>query len=321
MNKKNKKISIIIIGFGSVGKRHYKNLKAMGFNRISVYDPDDQVFRNGIVQRIEKLDHEALKNFQVAFICSPNHLHIKHALACAKAGCQLFIEKPLSHNLAGIKRLRALARKNKLITMVGCNMRFHPCLIFIKKYLEKNKFGRVYNIFHEFGYYLPDWRPGQDYKKNYAAKRATGGGIILEDIHEFDLLFWLNNFNGVKKEKFLFNRAGNLGIETEDNCLAIFEFKNKVLGLVKCDYLQRSYARSLKIVGENGNLSWNFKENIVWLEAKDSRKNIFQIKNFDFNRAYVDEIRYFFGCLENSQTADNNADMAEKVLRHCIKRK
>ena len=181
-------MKIIIIGYGSTGQRHYRNLVAMGFNDISVYDPDLSKLTD--VKKVEKLSEDSFNGFDAAFICSPTNLHIKAAIMAAKAGCHLFIEKPLSHSLKNVEELEKISVEKKLITMIGCNMRFHPALAFTKKFLDKQALGRIYRIGLEYGYYLPYWRPDTDYKVNYAVRKSTGGGILLDDIHEYDLLFW-----------------------------------------------------------------------------------------------------------------------------------
>ena len=91
--------------------------------------------------------------------------------------------------------------------------------------------------------------------------------------YEYDLLFWLNNFDKVIKSRIIFNRASDLKIETEDQAAAIFLFENKVLGTIISDYLQQYYARKCKVVGEKGALEWDFKENTVLLKIKDNIKN------------------------------------------------
>jgi predicted dehydrogenase len=320
--KINKSISIIIIGFGSIGRRHYNNLLKLGYDNIVVFDINDKIFFGGKkIKRVKELDEKSLKNFKVAFICSPSNIHLKHAIMCAKAGCQIFIEKPLAHDLKNINKLVNIIEKNKTINMVACNMRFHPCLIFIKKYLDRNKIGNIYSIQHEFGYYLPAWRPQNDYTKGYAAERKSGGGIILDDIHEFDLLFWFNNFEKVIENKFIFDKVSSLDINTEDFCLASFKFKNKVIGLVRCDYLQKKYNRTCKVIGEYGNLRWDFNENIVWLETKSGDKKIFEVKNWDINNMYIEEVRYFLKCLNKEERAFNDVNVALKILKYCVERK
>ena len=316
----NKNTQILIIGFGSIGQRHYNNLLNLGFDNINVFDPDDKKFFNNNINRIKKIDLEILKNFDAAFICNPNNLHIETALKCAEAGCHLFIEKPLSHNFNGINKLIEICERKKLINMVACNMRFHPCLAFIKKYLDSNKLKKIYSISHEFGYYLPYWRIGTDYTKNYAAKKSMGGGIILDDIHEFDLLFWLNDFENVKETKFIYEKISNLKINTEDICNASFKFTNKVIGSIKCDYLQQKYNRNCIIVAEKGNLKWDWNENIVWLCTKNKAQKLFETKRYDLNQMYIDEIKYFFSCVGKKQKTFNNIKIANIILKYCINR-
>ncbi|MEK9170302.1 MAG: Gfo/Idh/MocA family oxidoreductase [Patescibacteria group bacterium] len=314
-------MKILLVGFGSIGKRHYRNLTSLGYRDIAVFDPSDKAFENADkIIRIKKFDIDSAKDFNTAFICSPNNLHIKHALICANAGLHLFIEKPLSHNFNGFNLLKKICRKKKLVTMIGCNMRFHPCLEFIKKYIDGKKLGKIYSIRHELGYYLPYWRPAQDYRKNYAAKKSTGGGIILDDVHEYDLLFWLNNFDKVIKSRIIFNRASDLKIETEDQAAAIFLFENKVLGTIISDYLQQYYARKCKVVGEKGALEWDFKENTVLLKIKDNIKKLFELKDFDFNQTYIKEVKYFFGCIKDKKRTSNTVEIAGDILKYCVKK-
>ncbi|OGY44944.1 MAG: hypothetical protein A2729_04145 [Candidatus Buchananbacteria bacterium RIFCSPHIGHO2_01_FULL_39_14] len=309
---------ILIIGFGSIGQRHYQNLKKIGFRNVWVFDVDQNKVKSQKL-KVKIIDEKSLKCFNVVFVCVPNYLHLKYALLAAKAGCHLFIEKPLSHNLAGVSKLIKTCQKNKLITMVGCNLRFNPAIQFIKKYLASSKLGRVYAIHHEFGYYLPYWRPKQDYRKNYAAKRAWGGGIILDDIHEFDLLFWLNNFSEVKKAKFIYDKISNLQIETEDICIASFQFKNGVISSVRCDYLQQVPSRNLKVISEKGNLEFDFNLGEVWLKNKKNQR-LFSLKRKNDNPDYISEIKYFLACVKNKKQTFNNLNFAAKTLAICLKR-
>jgi len=312
-------MKICVIGFGSIGKRHYRNLTALGYTDVSVYDVDPKRIDVAAAQ-VKRLDQKTLAQFDVVCICNPNDAHIPTAIAAAKAGCHLFIEKPLSHQLKGLAELKRWVRKRKLITLVGCNMRFHPCLQFLKSYLDSGKLGKVYSIALEFGSYLPGWRPGQDYRKNFAARRATGGGIILDDIHEFDLLFWLNNFEKVVEHNFVYGKLSALQIETEDTAIGAFRFKNKILGSVRCDYLQQAYSRNCKIVGEKGNLEWNFTRNAVVLKNKEGEQQLFAIQNFDFNTVYIEEMKYFFSRIRRKLRTFNEIDRAEVVTNYCIKK-
>jgi len=317
MRKQSGKIKIVIIGFGSIGQRHYKNLLALGYKNVFVYDVDKSKIGGG-VKTLAELSEKSLKGFDIAFICNPTSEHIKTALLCARASCHLFIEKPLSHSNCDLPKLLKLTKLRKLITMVGCNMRFHPCLLFIKDYIVAGKLGRVWSIRHEFGHYLPDWRPGQDYKKNYAAKKAMGGGIILDDIHEFDLLFWLAD-SKVFESKMISNKISDLKIETEDQAVGIFLFENGIIGSVFSDYLSKKYRRQCFISGEKGNLSWDFNENEVVFENERKTEIIFSAKNFAGNDMYIEEIKYFLDCVKRNRKTFNDIEIATEVLKFLIK--
>ena len=317
MRKQSGKIKIAIIGFGSIGQRHYKNLLALGYKNIFVYDVDESKIAGG-VKILPELNEKSLEDFDIAFICNPTSEHIKTALLCTRAGCHLFIEKPLSHSNRDLPKLLKLTKLRKLITMVGCNMRFHPCLRFIKDYLAMGKLGKVWSIRHEFGHYLPAWRPGQDYKKNYAAKKELGGGIILDDIHEFDLLFWLAD-SKVVESKMISNKISDLKIETEDQAVGIFLFKNGIIGSVFSDYLSKKYRRQCFISGEKGNLFWDFNKNKVIFENEKKTEIIFSVENFEVNNMYVEEIEYFFNCTQDKKETFNNIETAARILKFLIK--
>ncbi|MDX9893234.1 MAG: Gfo/Idh/MocA family oxidoreductase [Patescibacteria group bacterium] len=304
----NNKIRILIIGFGSIGKRHYRNLFQAGYQDIDFYDPKVIKYENRI--SLPEVSKKILANYGVVFICTPDNLHIKYALMAAQAGCHLFIEKPLSDSLKNVKKLRSIIKQKKLISFVACNMRFHPCLIKMKEMVNRGSLGKIYSIRNEFGHYLPAWRPGEDYQSIYKS------GIILNDMHEFDLLFWLNNFKSVKSKTRISGNVSNLRGVGEDQAVVSFEFNNKVFGTVHCDYLQKKYSRSCKIVGEKGNLNWNFDDNIVWLENEKGRKMMAHYKSYKINESYLREIKYFMGCVINNTKTSNDVIRATAILEH-----
>lgn len=317
-----KNIKIIIIGFGSIGQRHYKNLIKMGYKNVFVYDTEKEKIQKG-VKIVENLKPETLSQFKVAFICNPTSIHIETALKCAESGCNLFIEKPLSNSLKGSQELIKICKDKKLISMVACNLRFELCLKKIKELIDKGYLGKMYAIYLEYGRFLPYQRKGTDYRKVYASQKKLGGGIILDDIHDFDLLFWFNNFTEAKKCNFISSKLSDLEMDVEDIANASFEFKNGVLGSVRCDYLQQYKHKNCKIIGEKGNLNWNFRENAVYFEysskAKgEQTKKVFHASD-DADLPYVDQLKYYLNCLDGNKKTFNDVERSEKILKLIVK--
>lgn len=314
-----KNVKILIIGAGSIGRRHFMNLKKMGYNNLYVFDTDSSKIIPS-AKRVDDLSQNTLSQFHIVFVCSPTSLHVKIALDCAKAGCHLFIEKPISNKTEGIGSLVKICREKKLVNMVACNLRFEPCLKKIKELLDKGYLGKVYAIYLEYGRYLPYQRMGIDYKKVYASQKKLGGGIILDDIHDFDLMFWFNNFKKLKNANIISTKASSLRMDVEDIASAIFLFENNVLGSVRCDYLQQYKHKDCRIIGEKGNLAWDFRENTVYFEYfdknKEKSKKIFSPKKTD---PYVGELKYFLGCVSRKQNTFNSVEDSFEVLKAVVK--
>ena len=132
-------MKILIVGYGSIGKRHFENLIKLGYSDIIICTRNSQakkLEKKGI-KIIDSLNLAIQENPDVSIICNETSLHISTSIKLAKNNSHLFIEKPLSNSLKNSSELLKLVRRKKLLTMVGCNMRFHDGIRKIKKSLEK----------------------------------------------------------------------------------------------------------------------------------------------------------------------------------------
>jgi len=322
-------MKIFIIGCGSIGERHIRNLLKLGYRDITAVDTDNlrlEHLRNEYkisVSHFSHLDSILDNNDQkISIVSAPNHLHVKIALLCAKYRSHIFIEKPLSHAHEGIYALHNLVRKNKLTSMVACNMRFYPAINYIKECLDKGIFGRIFHVKAEFGLYLPSWRPTEDYRNNYGAKKKEGGGVLLDLYHEFDYLYW---FFGLPKRIFCnCMKLGDLEINTEDNAELILEYgKNKpFICNLHLDYLQYRYSRGITIVGEKCMLTWNWHDMRVRLwDKKGIAMEEFNFKGYDVNNMYLEEIKYFIGCVHKKKQTMTEVKEAKKIQSVIFKAK
>ena len=138
------------MGLGSIGQRHLQNLKKLGVSDFLAWRTRNSPLPNLLpLQALEihsSLDGALARNPDIVVICNPTSLHLPVAIQAARAGCHLFVEKPLSHSLDGVDELLFLARENKLVTLVGFNLRFHPGLQLVKMLIEEERVGRLVNI-------------------------------------------------------------------------------------------------------------------------------------------------------------------------------
>lgn len=315
---------ILIVGAGSIGRRHINNLNTLGYEDIAVMDISDSnldyVKKNFRIKETFTDFNDALnsKDYDTCFILTPPIYHIPMALELAKKGLDLFLEKPLSHNLENVDKLIKIKEDNNLIIMVGYNLRFNFGLKDLKSYVEKGTLGKIYYIRAEVGQYLPDWRPLQDYRKNYTAIKEVGGGIILDGSHEIDYVMWLAN-SKVKDAKSISGKISNLEINVEDIAEAILRFENGIIGSIHLNMIERGYNRYCKVVGEKGSIKWIFKDNVLEFYDGISKKLIMENYDFDSNDSYLEELKHFFNCVENRSEPLSNVYTAKEALNTALK--
>jgi len=294
-------LGILIAGIGSIGRRHLQNLVTLGYSNLLLYrshkgtladeESDDwPVFTD--------LDEALARGPQVALICNPTALHMPVAIAAAKAGCHLFIEKPLSHTLEGCDELLALVKERKLVTMVGCQFRFHPLLVKLRDEIRTGRIGEVIATRAEWGEYLPQWHPWEDHRSSYSARQDLGGGAVLTLIHPLDYLRWI--FGEVTKLHASTRSIPSLQTETGDDLAEItLEFESGVIGQVHLDYIQSPPVHILTVVGDEGRAELNFHTGTLTWRGRDGSSIVDSAPDeFERNAMFIDELQHFLGCVE-----------------------
>jgi len=310
-------MKIIVVGYGSIGKRHVNNLLLIPNIEIIICTHRNNV-DNSIKNKCKIFEsiNDCINEKPVAAVISNvTSLHIQTALKLASAGIHLFIEKPLSNNLENIKELSNIVHDKKLITFMGYNLRFHNCIKKMKELLENNEIGKVISVNVESGSYLPDWHLDEDYRDSYASKENLGGGVVLTCIHEIDYLHW---FFGEIKELFaITGKFSDLKIEVDDLASVIMKFSNNIIAQLHLDFFQRPDFRCCKIVGINGTIYWDSTDNIVKVYDIKLKKWIEKINiiNYQRNDMYFDEMKYFLDCVANNKNSNNNIDNGISTLK------
>src|SRR3989338_11190999 len=294
--------SILVIGGGSIGRRHVCNLSTLGKKNIVVVEPNalraQELMRELGVTTAPSLEEAwSRQAFQVTFVCSPSIYHLDQARISAEQGSDLFIEKPLAHTLEGVQKLLALTEKNNLITMVGSNWKFYPLFQKMKELIDQGAIGRVLSARCQFGQYLPDWHPWEGYRRGYSANRKLGGGVLL-DSHEFDYLTWF--LGPVKKIVTFAGKTSNLEIDVEDVSETILAFVSGAIGEIHLDYVQRFYQRNYEFFGETGTITWdvNHKKVLVKRVGDEPQEHLLE-SDYDFNTMYLEELKHFLLAVQN----------------------
>ena len=312
--------NVLIVGYGSIGKRHLENFLQFKDIRLTVYTKrnDLQLLKKKGIKVSNSLTECLKENPDIGVIANETSLHTPIAIKLAKEGLDLFLEKPLSNSLKDIEKLRAIVKKNKLITQMGCNLRFHPCIKKIKNLIEQQKIGKIISAQVQCCSYLPDYHRWEDYRKSYAARKDLGGGVILTQIHEIDYMYWF--FQEVENVISMSGKFSDLDVTAEDYAPSLLKFKNKIIGELHLDYFQRPEFRSCKIRGTKGEIYWDSVDNCV--DVFNMNKKRWETKidsgfsnNLDTYSSYVEELKHFLKCVKRRKETINDLEQGVTTLK------
>lgn len=285
-------MKILVVGCGSIGRRHARNARALGAE-VVLCDVD--------VVRLQKFGEEigAVRYFSdyieaarhsgadAAIVATPSNLHIEPARALLAAGMHVFMEKPLCTSVADAVELRPLVRESGRVFMMGHTFRFRSEWLEIKRILDTNPLGHIYSAEFMGGWYLPDWHVRENYRHEYAAQKKLGGGVLLTSLsHLFDLASWF--FGDIEQIVGAKMKLGKLEIDVDDSVVCTLKTASGVAVTMTEDFLCRCPRRTLRVNGEHGYLEADF--NRKTLSVWDARKKRFAP---DDNEASLDQRDYF----------------------------
>jgi predicted dehydrogenase len=310
-------MKVLMVGLGGIGQRHVRNLRnLLGESvEIAAYRVRGQsavltdqltIGTEGALEeqyqiRVHRdLDRALLEKPDVVFVCNPTSLHLAVGLAAAEAGCDIFMEKPLSHDLTNVAELLALVKKKSLIGMVGYQLRFHPCLRLLETIIRQGRIGSPVAVRVEVGEHVADWHTYEDYRQMYASRQDLGGGVVLSQIHEFDYLTWL--FGTPRRVFALGGRLGRLEIDVEDTASSLFDFRvdGRTLPVhVHQDYLQRPPSRTCEVIGDRGKVLVDLRAlTVKRYDEQGAVAEDVSFEGFPRNQLFLDELSHFLECVK-----------------------
>lgn len=310
-------MKIVFVGLGGIGQRHLRNLSQLLGSELEAH-----AFRSRRLTQVvsDKLDIVPDENIEtkygitvhqtwqqalgvkpdVVMICNPSSLHMEYALSCAYAGIPVFVEKPLSNNWDRVTELLAVADERGLIGCVGYQLRFHPCVKRLQELLRTASIGRLVAVRMQVGEYLPGWHKYEDYREMYAARRDLGGGVVLSQIHEMDILYSL--LGAPESIYAVGGQLTKLELDVEDTASSLMTFSahgRKIPVHLHQDYIQSPPRRSYEFVGDEGKIEVDMTT--TTLTRFDQQGNMAEriaLPEFQRNDLFLDQMRHMLSCLK-----------------------
>jgi predicted dehydrogenase len=285
-----------VIGYGSIGQRHVRNLLSLGYEDIVLLRNTGSGNEHDLT---EFSDMQAFLDAHpdTVIISNPTSLHAEYVTQVLAQDIHVMVEKPLVATLEEWHSLQVQLENYNGIGMTAYNMRFHPCVRETHQILSSKKLGKIYSSRFFVGQYLPDWHPGTDYSKSYSASSQMGGGVVFDLIHEIDLACYLVG-EPVGPVACQVDRVSDLQIDTEDLTELLYRTENKSFVSIHLDYLTRCYQRYIEIVGERGSLRVDLFSNKVTVVSESGKAEEKFFPEFSRNDMYLNMLSRFTSCLE-----------------------
>ena len=290
-------MKFLIAGLGSIGRRHLRNLIALGEKDIIFYRTHKSTMSDNELSGfpIETDLTRALAHKPDAVIISnPTALHLDIAIPAAKIGATILLEKPISHSMVRVNKLQEIVQKSGSKVLVAFQFRYHPGLVRAKQLIADGKIGRVISAHVHFGEYLPSWHPWEDYRKSYAARADMGGGVVLTQCHSLDYLPWLVGKRVEKVWSFTGN-ISDLDVNVEDTAKIGLLFAGDALGSLHLDYNRQPPVHTFDIVGTKGSIKWNLIDgNTHIYRVKEKEWKKFTMPNdWERNVMFMEQMKHF----------------------------
>ncbi len=303
---------VAVLGLGSIGLRHARNLLALG-ERVVGFDPDPArraaAAELGASTAITR--DSALESVAAVVIATPNGSHLDDLTAAAAAGRHAFVEKPLAHTDAGIDAVLDAFEARRLVVFAGLVLRFHPTVDLAAKMVADGALGTVLWGRLQMSDYLPGWRPAQDYRRGYTADAATGG-VLLDVIHEFDVANLL--LGPATTVAAAARRSGVLDIASEDCADVILRHEHGALSSLHLDYVTRPRRRRTTIAGSEGILDLDLDARRLVFTGHDGRVLDDTTSPGSYADDFVAEMRSFLACMRHEAQPPCDGRAARAVL-------
>lgn len=309
----------LFLGLGGVGQRHLRNLlQIMPDVELGAVRHSDRAFEIGYdlkpdysvnimekysITRLTSLNDGIAWKPDFAIIASPTSAHMEQTTALVQAGVPVFLEKPISASSEGLNELLTMSENNDVPVMVGYMFRFHPGVQRFMELVAKQATGRPHTMHIQLNSYMPAWHSYEKYNDFYAGRKDLGGGAVLSEIHEIDLLTAM--LGSPESVVSTGGKLSSLDMDVEDTACALMEFSidERIFPVtLQMSFIQRPPTRCITLYGERGTIKWEGMTSTVTMDEVEKGQSIEDYSDFDRNQMFIDELMHFIDCIKNNSS-------------------
>ncbi|WP_433640183.1 Gfo/Idh/MocA family protein [Kluyvera georgiana] len=307
---------VAVIGLGNIASRHRRNIRIL-FPNVSIYAMSSSERTvtdltsdcDGYLANISAVINEQV---DMVVVASPSTCHLKHSAELIRAGIPVLIEKPVAATSEDAAKLMEIAVQYKTPVAVGYCLRYLPSASRVKKMLEEDFVGKIYNVNIDIGQYLPDWRPSKDYRDSVSANKHLGGGALLELSHEIDYAQWL--FGDLCRLHSIIRSSDELEMNVEALADVTAASSSGAIVNIHLDFLQKKAWRQCHIIGSKGRLVWDLIRNEILFYNGTGCNVMYSEPEWDKNGMYIEMLKDFINKIYQQDNQCISLETSVKVV-------
>jgi predicted dehydrogenase len=324
----NEKIGAAVLGTGDVSGEHIKAYQHHPLTEMRALLTRDRArgeakaAQYGLANcRIYTSLDDLLKDasIRVVSVCTPHHMHVPQAVACAQSGRHVAVEKPIALDLAGLRKLDEVVRQSGVRTVVSFVLRWNPLFETIRAILAEGTVGDLF--YAEVDYFHGIGRSYTGYE--WISRKATGGSSLLTGgCHAVDGLRWFIGQDAVEVQAYAnWSKGNRLGYEYEPNSVTLVRFADGKIGKVGSSIeCVMPYMFNVLLMGNQGTIRNNQLFTSRWPGQTGwaTIPTILPDSGAVTHHPFEAEIAHFIDCILSGKESHCNVADAVKTHEICL---
>lgn len=251
-------MKLVILGSGAIANTHAQAIKNTGVFELygvcgnMVNEVEQFAERYGIRAFGTLQEVLALKDVVAVSVCTPSGLHAQQGIEIARAGKNVFMEKPIAISVQEAIKLVDTCRAHKVYMNTFFQRRLEYDIIRLKEILDTKLLGKVFHFSLQMNWYRsPEYYSAGGWRGTWAMD--GGGALMNQAIHYIDMICHLF---GTPESVFARSATCMHKIEVDDLTMGIFKFHNDTTGIFQfTTAAYPGFETRLEIFGTNGSVT------------------------------------------------------------------
>lgn len=305
---------IIVVGLGSIGKRHARLLAGRDDMTVELCEPNETILRAaceelGELTSYDSYDAALASKPDMVVIATPHTVHADQTVAALDAQIHVLCEKPMSDSVEGAQRMVDAAARSSAVLNIGFMLHFHPALRRIKELIDSGRLGQIMHVHARVGTYITLVNSLSRYQSRLE------GALLLDYAHQPDVLHWWLGHTP-RGAYVAGGKAGSMELQSNPNFLAItLDFDEPMIATTHLNYAQMPQRHEYEVVGDKAWALFNVDEGVLRIGTRSDQSIVEETFGQQRDEMYIAEHQAFVDAVEGRRAPESPAEDAIVSMR------